>query len=90
MYALLVLGERERLSAASSLPTGWCAACDRQVLAFEAGEGGVSCVHCDGPLRDLGLVAEEEISELGYSRIESEKMGCATGCGSGGCGPRRI
>ena len=63
-------------------PTGT----DRQVLLASAEQSGWACVHCEAEISTVSLVAEEEISTLGYGILEEPKAGCATGCGAGGCG----
>lgn len=81
------------LSAAAGLPAGPCAACGREVLAYrvpEAGDDRHACVHCDGPVRRVYLIAEHEIEELGYALSDPLRPqgGCATGCAAGGCATR--
>ena len=79
-----------RVSDAAGLPIGPCPACEREVLAHRRPEGdGFACVHCDGILRQVYLVDESELSELGYDAWDPLASGCGTGCGSGGCGVRR-
>lgn len=81
-----VLSALDRLSSAGGLPSGFCGSCDRQVLLASGEQSGWACVHCEAEIATVSLVAEEEISTLGYGILEEPKAGCATGCGSGGCG----
>lgn len=83
---------QSRLSDAGSVPTGPCPTCEREVLGYLSPEvaSRYACVHCDGPLRGVYWVAEDELEELGYDAWDPvESAGCGTGCGSGGCGVGR-
>ncbi|MDG2307437.1 MAG: hypothetical protein P8R42_22850 [Candidatus Binatia bacterium] len=79
-----------RLSDAASLPVGPCPACEREVLGYVLPESPerFACVHCDGPLRRVDWVDEQELSEVGYETWDPLAGGCGTGCASGGCGSR--
>ena len=81
-----VLSAVDRLSSAGGLPSGFCGSCDRQVLLASDEQSGWACVHCEAEIATVSLVAEEELSTLGYGILEEPKAGCATGCGAGGCG----
>ena len=85
------VGPGPHLSDAGSLPVGPCPNCEREVLGvrISAGDEGFACGFCDQPLRGIRWVAEEELGDLGFDAHDPLASGCATGCASGGCGPRR-
>ena len=78
------------LSDAACLPIGPCPKCEREVLAYLLPDGveGFACVHCDGVLRHVQWVEEEELGEVGYDAWDPLAGGCGTGCASGGCARR--
>jgi hypothetical protein len=81
-----VLPQSELFSSSAGLPTAECRGCGRRVLVHEGEQGVLCCVHCDKPVGAVALVGEEDLDGLGYGVFEEAKSGCATGCGSGGCG----
>lgn len=79
------------MSDSASLPVGPCPTCEREVLGYvTSGQAErYACVHCDGPLRGVSWLSEDELGEFGYDAWDPLAGGCATGCASGGCGVRR-
>jgi len=84
----LVLSYVDRLSGAGGLPSGFCGSCGRQVLLSSDDHSRWACVHCEAEVATVSLVAEDDLSTLGYGILEEPKAGCATGCGAGGCSVR--
>jgi hypothetical protein len=86
------------LSASGCVPVGPCPRCEREVVAYAADEGVAgegqaaamraeryACVHCDGPVRQVVWLEDEELDGLGYAVTDPRLGGCATGCANGGC-----
>jgi hypothetical protein len=84
-----MLNPSDWLSTAASLPTGFCVVCDRHVLLSPLEDQRWACVHCESGVGSVEMVAEEELSELGYAIVEEPAAGCGTGCGAGGCAVRK-
>ncbi len=80
---------RALLPLEDGIPTGECAACGREVVAYLLGDGAegpvFACGRCDALLDEVRWLAEEELSRLGYEVRDpgARRGGC--GCGSGGC-----
>jgi hypothetical protein len=81
------------VSGDGELEIGWCAFCERDVLAIPDGveEPVWRCAHCDERLGSRRPIDEEGLAALGYELLSADApaSGC-TSCTSGGCGiPRR-